>query len=209
MANIFDIFKQIESRRAPSGPPEYLLVGLGNPGAKYTATRHNMGFIAIDYISEKLGVKVIRSSHKALCGECELSGVKVLLMKPQTFMNSSGEAVISAANFYKLPPERVIVISDDVAIPAGKVRVRPKGSSGGQKGLGDITEKLGTDAFPRIRVGVGAERPAGMDMADFVLGVPSMADREAIDSVMPKVMRAAELLCAGDIDRAMSETNGK
>ena len=197
MANIFDIFKQIESKRASSGPPEYLLVGLGNPGAKYTATRHNMGFIAIDYISEKLGVKVIRSSHKALCGECELSGVKVLLMKPQTFMNSSGEAVISAVNFYKLPPERVIVISDDVAIPAG------------QKGLGDITEKLGTDAFPRIRVGVGAERPAGMDMADFVLGVPSMADREAIDSVMPKVMRAAELLCAGDIDRAMSETNGK
>ena len=209
MANIFDIFKQIESKRTPAGPPEYLVVGLGNPGAKYTATRHNMGFIAIDYIAEKLGVKVIRSAHKALCGEGEIGGVKVLFMKPQTFMNLSGEAVVSAANFYKIPPEKIIVISDDVAIAAGKVRVRPKGSSGGQNGLRNITEKLGTDGFPRVRVGVGGDRPAGMDMADFVLGVPSLSDREAIDAVMPKVMRAVELISKGDVDRAMSETNGK
>lgn len=209
MANIFDIFKSLEAKRTPAGPPEYILVGLGNPGAKYAATRHNMGFIAIDYISEKLGVSVTKSAHKALCGDAEISGKRVLIMKPQTFMNASGEAVQSAASFYKIPPEKVIVISDDVAIAAGKVRVRPKGSAGGQKGLNDIIEKLGTDAVPRIRIGVGAERPAGFDMADFVLGVPSVTDREAIDAILPKVLGAVELICSGDVDRAMSQTNTK
>ena len=209
MANIFDIFKSIESQRAPSGPPEYLLVGLGNPGAKYAATRHNMGFIAVDYISQKLGVSVNRSAHKALCGDAEISGKRVLIMKPQTFMNLSGEAVQSAAAFYKIPAEKVIVISDDISIPAGKVRVRPKGSAGGQNGLKNIIEKLGTDTFPRIKMGVGAERPAGFDLADFVLGVPSVTDREAIDAILPKVYGAVELICTGDVDKAMSQTNGK
>lgn len=209
MGNIFDIFKSIESKRAPAGPPEYILVGLGNPGMKYLTTRHNMGFIAVDYIAKELGVSVTRSAHKALCADAEIGGKRVFIMKPQTFMNNSGEAVISASKFYKIPAEKIIVISDDVAIPAGKVRVRPKGSSGGQNGLKDIAEKLGSENFPRIRIGVGADRPAGYDMADFVLGVPSKEDREAIDAILPKVMTAAEFICRGDIEGAMSRANGK
>ena len=156
MADIFDLFKQISKPQTPAGNISFLLVGLGNPGPEYTFTRHNSGFLAIDYISQKLGFKVDRSRFKALCGEVVIAGRRGLVMKPQTFMNASGDAVKEAADFYKIDPEHIIVISDDIYLAPGRVRVRKSGSHGGQKGLKSITEQLASENFPRIRIGVGA-----------------------------------------------------
>ena len=140
----------------PSGSVSWLIVFLGNPGPKYECTRHNAGFMAGDALAKKLGVSINRLRFKALTAAAEINGEKVLLMKPQTFMNLSGEAVGQAARFYKIPPERVLVVSDEISLPLGKLRVRPKGSAGGHNGLKSIIASLGSDAFPRIRIGVGA-----------------------------------------------------
>ena len=210
MADIFDIFRSLEKKQSErQGPPTVIVAGLGNPGAKYVTTRHNTGFAAIDHIAAERGAKVIRSSHRALCGECEIEGVRVLLMKPQTYMNNSGEAISAAAKYYKIPPERVIVISDDVTLDPGRIRVRKKGSAGGHNGLKSIIEHLSTDEFPRVRVGVGKLPSPGPDMADFVLGQPCMADRDAIEAAFPRVLEAVSLLCLGKTDEAMSRCNGK
>ncbi|MBP5237225.1 MAG: aminoacyl-tRNA hydrolase [Clostridia bacterium] len=207
--SIFDIFRSLEKERRSSGPPQFIVAGLGNPGPRYENTRHNTGFLAIDYIAEKLSAEIIRSKFKALCGDVSIGETRVLLMKPQTFMNSSGDAVLAASEFYRIAPEKIIVISDDLALPAGRVRLRFKGSSGGQNGLGDIAEKLGTECFPRIRIGIGSPAHAGYDTVDYVLGVPSPDDREAIESVFPKVFNAVEMICRGENELAMSRTNGQ
>ena len=149
-----------------SGPVEWLLVCLGNPGKQYENTRHNIGFMAADLLSEREGVKLNKLRYRALTGEMTLGGARVLVIKPQTYMNLSGEAVKLAGGFYKVPPERVLVISDDVSLPLGKLRIRASGSAGGHNGLKNFIAHLGTDAFPRIKVGVGAPAHPEHEMVD-------------------------------------------
>ena len=162
----------------PSGSVSWLVVFLGNPGPKYACTRHNAGFMAGEAMEKKLGVSINRLRFKALTADAEIGGEKVLLMKPQTFMNLSGDAVGEAARFYKIPPEHVIVVSDEVSLPLARLRVRPKGSAGGHNGLKSIIAALGSDAFPRVRIGVGAPPHPDYDMADWVLSVFRNQDLE-------------------------------
>lgn len=169
MADIFELFRRISGESAPVGGISWLVVGLGNPGDAYRSTRHNAGFMAIDEIARALKVSVDRARFHALTGEATVGTVRVLLMKPMTMMNLSGQAVGEAARFYKLPPERVLVFSDDITLAPGRLRVRAKGSAGGHNGLKSIIEQLGSDAFPRIRMGVGEKPHPDMDLADWVL----------------------------------------
>ncbi len=209
MADIFELFKKIAKNDTQSTTPiTHIIVGLGNPGAKYANTRHNAGFMAIDYISEKLGVKVDRSKFESLVGEANIAGKRVLIMKPQTFMNNSGNAVYDASNFYKIAPENIVVISDDVNLDVGRLRVRASGSAGGQKGLNDIIVQLGSENIPRIRVGVGKKPHPEYDMADWVLGVFAENDRKAINEAMPRVLNGLEKILSGDVDGAMQICNG-
>ncbi len=206
--SIEDLFKKIATSSAPMGKPEFLIVGLGNPGREYEQTRHNAGFLAIDHIAEKCGVRINKAKFEALYTEVTLAGKTGLLMKPQTFMNASGNAVSAAANFYKIPAERIIVISDDIAQKPGKIRIRKSGSAGGQKGLKSIIERLGTDAFPRIRIGVGEKPTPEYDLADWVLGKFPAEDKKAIEARFDDVRSAAELILAGDLEKAMCNYNG-
>lgn len=210
MANIFDLFKQI-STGDPSrnATVKYIVAGLGNPGKEYENTRHNAGFLSIDYVAEKKGVRIDRAKFKALTAVTEIDGVGVLLMKPQTFMNLSGEAVGEAARFYKIAPENIIVISDDVNLDVGRLRVRGSGSAGGQKGLGDIIDAMGTDNIPRIRVGVGKKPHPDYDMKDWVLSSFSKEDVDLLGKVYPRVLTGIERIVSGDIDGAMQLCNGK
>ncbi|MBQ3957117.1 MAG: aminoacyl-tRNA hydrolase [Clostridia bacterium] len=207
MANWFDLFGR---SAAPSGgAPEYLVVGLGNPGKEYVYTRHNAGFLAMDYMTEKLRLPDLRAlKFKALTAAADLGGKRVLLMKPQTYMNASGEAVKEAADFYKIPPERILLISDDVAQEPGRMRIRRSGSDGGQKGLRSVIEHLHSDAFPRIRIGVGAKPHPDWDMADWVLGKIPEADREKMFSIFGCVAEAVPMVLDGGIDDAMGKFNG-
>ena len=209
MANIFDLFKQISSTSDINKlPVKYLVVGLGNPGKEYENTRHNAGFLTVDYIAEKKGVRIDRAKFKALTATADICGAGVLLMKPQTYMNLSGEAVSEAARFYKIAPENIIVISDDVNLDVGRLRVRGNGSAGGQKGLNDIIVQSGTDKIPRVRIGVGKKPHPDYDMADWVLGVFSEEDRKTLAEVYPRAMTGVEKLLVGDIDGAMQCCNG-
>ena len=211
MSNIFDIFKKLEQEKESKAvaPVTHLVVGLGNPGDKYFYTRHNAGFLAMDYISQKCGAQVNRSKFKALVGDATIAGKRVLLMKPQTFMNLSGEAVVEAANFYKIPVENIIVLSDDVNLDVGRMRVRKSGSDGGQKGLRSIIEKMGNDNFPRIRFGVGKKPHPDYDMADWVLGTFSEEDKKALFECFVTSFEGLEKILAGDVDCAMQICNGK
>ena len=209
MADIFEILKRISSEKKPSqGAPEFLVVGLGNPGAAYHQTRHNAGFLAMDVLAEKHGVELKQLKFKAMTAQADLGGRRVLLMKPQTYMNNSGESVREAADFYKIPPERIIVLSDDTAQEPGRMRIRRSGSDGGQKGLRSIIERLGSDAFPRIRIGVGQKPRPDYDMADWVLGKIPPEEREKIFSVLTCATEAVPMLIEGRIDDAMSRYNG-
>ena len=210
MTDIFELFKKISSPTSSGqGAPEFLVAGLGNPGREYAFTRHNAGFLAMDYLTEKRNLGDLRTSRfKSLVLQTEVEGHKVLLMKPQTYMNASGEAVREAADFYKIPPEKIIVISDDVAQEPGRMRIRRSGSDGGQKGLRSIIEHLGTDAFPRIRIGVGAKPHPDYPMADWVLSRIPEEDQKKIFSVLGCVSDALPLLFDGRIEDAMSRYNG-
>ena len=206
MANIFDLFKKIESERAPVMPITHILVGLGNPGKEYERTRHNAGFMALDLYCQKNGISVTRSKFNSLTAEADIGGKRVLIMKPQLYMNRSGEAVRDAANFYKIPPENIVVISDDVQLDIGKLRVRRKGSDGGQKGLRDIIYQLSSDAFPRIRIGVG-KLPTGCNMVNWVLGkIPADLESE-FNTALNNASDAIPLLIEGKIDEAMCKYN--
>ena len=189
-----------------AGPVEWLVVGLGNPGSKYEWTRHNMGFLVVDELAERLSIPVQRLKFKALTNTAVLGGKSVLLMKPTTYMNLSGEAVGQAARFYKIPPERVLVISDDVALPQGKLRVRRSGSAGGHNGLKNIISHLGTDQFPRIKVGVG-EKPTGMDLADYVLGHFPFSEQADMIDAFERASRAAAALLTQEPSQVMSIYN--
>ncbi|WP_294857119.1 aminoacyl-tRNA hydrolase [uncultured Oscillibacter sp.] len=193
-----------------SSGAEWILAGLGNPGEKYAKTRHNMGFLTVDLLAEKQGVKLNKVKFKSAYNILHFGGARVLVMKPQTFMNLSGEAVGEAARFYKIPPERVLVIYDDVSLPVGKLRVRPSGSAGGHNGIKSILSHLGTDQFPRVKIGVGD--PGGTagerDMIDWVIGVPSQAERKILLEVFGRAIDAAECIIGqGDCQKAMNLYN--
>ena len=191
-----------------SGGAAWLIVGLGNPGEKYENTRHNVGFQVIDELAERQGKPVQRLKFKALTGLLTIGGEKALVMKPVTYMNLSGEAVRPAADFYKLPPERILVISDDVALAAGRLRIRAKGSAGGHNGLKSIIQHLGTDQFPRIRVGVGEKPHPDYDLADWVLGRPQGEDKKAIDEAVKRAADAVECILTQGLERGMGKFNG-
>lgn len=185
----------------------WLIVGLGNMGGEYDHTRHNVGFDVLDALADQLDIPVQRLKYKALTNTAVISGEKVLLMKPVTFMNRSGEAVEQAASFYKVSPERILVISDEVALPPGKLRIRPSGSAGGHNGLKNIIAHLHSDQFPRIRVGVGQKPHPDYDMADWVLGRPQGEDRKAIDDAVSRAAQAVECVVREGTDRAMNKFN--
>ncbi len=190
------------------GAADFLLVCLGNYGAEYENTRHNIGFMAADLLARREGLKLTRLRFRALTDTWVIGGKKVLVMKPQTYMNLSGEAVGEAARFYKIPPERVIVISDDVSLPVGKLRVRASGSAGGHNGLKNIIAHLSTDAFPRIKVGVGAPPHPDYDMADWVIGAFSAQEKKLIDNALERALGAAECIVTGSVTEAMNRFNG-
>jgi len=187
---------------------EWLVVGLGNPGEKYAKTRHNMGFLTLDLLAEKEKIRIDRLKFKAVTAQLTFGGARCLLMKPQTFMNLSGEAVREAAQFYKIPPEKVLVIYDDVSIPVGKIRVRPSGSAGGHNGIKNIIAHLGSDKFPRVKVGVGAPGQEG-DMIDWVIRNPSQAERKILQDSFERAVAAAECIIRddGDCQKAMNLFN--
>ena len=189
------------------GAVEYLVVGLGNPDRKYENTRHNCGWIALDYIAEKNFCRVNRIKFKSYTGECVIGGKKVMLMKPTTYMNNSGQAVVEAMNFYKIPPENVIVIFDDISLDVGKMRIRAKGSDGGQKGMRSIIYLSGSDTFPRIKIGIGAKPNPNWDLADWVLSKFTSDERKQLDKMFENANSAVELIIGGKIDRAMNMYN--
>lgn len=209
MANIFDLFRKIEQPAASSLPVTHLLVGLGNPGAEYTDTRHNTGFMALDYLAGKYNTRIDRAKFRALTGDAVIAGKRVLLLKPQTFMNLSGESVREAAAFYRIPPENVIVISDDINLDVGRIRVRGKGSDGGHNGIKNIIYQLNSDAFPRIRVGVGHKPHPEMDLADFVLSAFGAEEKKTLFASFDTVQTGVEYLLRGDLSGAMQNCNGK
>ncbi|MBR5285626.1 MAG: aminoacyl-tRNA hydrolase [Clostridia bacterium] len=193
-------------RKKVKHEPVWLIVGLGNPGKKYEYTRHNAGFLAIDHIAKKQGVEIDEKGFDALYTFCRIGENECLLLKPQTYMNNSGQAVIQAMERFNLTPERLLVITDDVSFNVGSVRIRKNGSSGGQKGVNDIIETLGTQEFPRIKVGAG-KRPEETPMVDWVLGLFYDEEREMLDSAIENVSLAVELIANGNFDLAMSKYN--
>ena len=187
-----------------SGPVEYLIVGLGNPGPKYAHTRHNAGASALSAIAEKAGVRVDRVKFKSLTAQCELGGVRVLLMAPQTFMNCSGEAVVEAMHFYKVDPTHVLILQDDISLDVGALRIRRKGSDGGQKGVRSIIELTDSEEFPRIKLGIGKKPHPDYDLAAWVLSEFSVAEQKLLGEVCATAAEAAELIVQGKIDLAMN-----
>ena len=204
MSNIFDLFKQIEKKESTQ-PITHIVVGLGNPGADYAKTRHNAGFMAMDHIASVCGVKIDRAKFKALIAEATLGGARVLLMKPQTFMNSSGEAIGEAAAFYKIPPENVIVLHDEISFEPGKMRIRRKGSAGGHNGLKSIIAHLQSEEFPRIKIGVGQKPSPDYDLVSWVLGKFSADDISKLDGLYSDITSSVELMISGKIDEAMNK----
>ena len=186
----------------------YLIVGLGNPGREYEHTRHNAGFDAIDVLAGKLGADVKEKKHKGLCGKGMIAGEKVILLKPQTFMNLSGESVRAAADFYKIDAEHMIVLYDDIDLDVGKLRVRAKGSAGGHNGIKNIIAHMGTQEFPRVRIGVGA-KPDRMDLADYVLRRFSQVERPVMEDAFEEAAEAAIAVVEDGIDAAMNRFNRK
>ncbi len=204
MADIFSLFKKIEGEGSRS-PITHLVVGLGNPGEKYENTRHNVGFLALDEVAKQAGATVSRLRFRALTGEGTLGGKRILFIKPQTYMNLSGEAVAEAASFYKIPPENVLVFCDDINFAPGRVRIRKKGSAGGHNGLKSIIACLGSDAFVRFRFGVGERLDPAQDLADFVLGKFPPAERALINELIARIPEAVELWLSGAEQEALSQ----
>lgn len=204
MSNIFDLFKKIE-KKADTTPVSFIIAGLGNPGQQYQKTRHNVGFVAVDYIAAKLGVKIDRAKFHSLVAEAKIGEVRVLLMKPETYMNNSGVAIGEAAAFYKIPAERVLVLHDEISFDPGLMRIRRKGSAGGHNGLKSIIAHLASEEFPRVKIGVGKKPTPEYDLADWVLGKLPKDDSDKIDARLGDIYAAAELIVRGDIDGAMQK----
>ena len=186
----------------------YVIAGLGNPGSKYEKTRHNVGFQVIDRLASKYHIDMNTKKHKAICGTGVIEGVKVLLVKPQTFMNLSGESIREAVDYYKIAPEDIIVIYDDISLEPGQLRIRLKGSAGGHNGIKNIIAHLGTQEFPRIKVGVGA-KPPKMDLADYVLSRFGAEEQKIMDEAFGEAAEAAVMMMTTGAERAMNHYNAK
>lgn len=196
-------FKKTDS----SSPIDYLIVGLGNPGKEYQSTRHNAGFIAIDYVADELGVKINKLKFKSLIGDARINGKRCLLMKPTTYMNLSGTAVKQAMDFYKLDISKIIVIFDDISLDTGKMRIRRKGSDGGQNGIKNIIYLTGSDQFSRIKIGTGPKPHEDYDLKDFVLSKFTQEDAKKIKDLLPDVLTSLEYMVNGETDKAMNLFN--
>lgn len=196
-----------KSKESGNNSIEYIIVGLGNPGRQYESTRHNAGFIALDYIADKLGVRVNRIKFKSTVAEARVAGHRCLLMKPSTFMNLSGQAVTEAMRFYKLPPQKVIVLCDDINLDVGKIRIRRKGSDGGQNGIKNIIYLSGSDEFPRVKIGIGKKPHPDYDLKDWVLSRFTDKDKTALKDILPNIADAVGLIVNDDIDKAMNLYN--
>ncbi len=190
----------------PSGA-EFLIVCLGNPGDEYEFTRHNAGFLCGDYIADKLGFSFNKIKFRSNYGTGELNGHKCVFLKPQTYMNESGCAVYEAASFYKIPPEKTVVLSDDISLPVGKIRIRKKGSAGGHNGLKSIIARLGTDTFPRIKIGIGGKIHPDQDLADHVLSNFTRDELKTLTELYGSCLSALEYIVKGDFDTAMQKFN--
>lgn len=208
--DIFELFKKIEtpSSAKSAEPITHMIVGLGNPGDKYKTTRHNIGFLSMYYLSKKIGKEINTSKFDALIGEAEIGGKRTLLVLPQTFMNNSGISVGKAASFYKIPPENVTVVFDDISLDVGKIRIRKKGSDGGHNGIKSIVAHLGSNAFPRVKIGVGAKPYPEMDLADWVLSNFGNDEMKTLEKRFDDVCEAVRLINSGEIDKAMNSFNG-
>lgn len=186
----------------------FIIAGLGNPTKEYEGTRHNAGFMVLDSLADKLNTDLSEKKHKALCGRGVIGGEKVILLKPQTFMNSSGESIRAAADYYKIEPENILVVYDDITLAPGNLRIRAKGSAGGHNGIKSIIAHLGTQEFPRVRVGVG-EKPPRMDLADYVLGHFSQGEKKIMEDAVKEAADAVCEIVTDGIDRAMNSHNAK
>lgn len=186
----------------------YLIAGLGNPTREYDKTRHNVGFSVIDVLADRYRIDISEKKHKALCGRGVIEGQKVLLLKPQTFMNLSGESIRAAADYYKIEPEEMIVIYDDISLDPGQLRIRLKGSAGGHNGIKNIIANLGTQDFPRIKVGVGA-KPPRMDLADYVLSRFGAGEQKLMEEAFGEAAEAAVMMMTDGAERAMNHFNAK
>lgn len=204
--SIFDLFKKIE-RPAATGPVEYIIAGLGNPGAKYEDTRHNVGFMCVDILAKRMNASMRQIRFKSLCGDGMLGGVRCLLLKPSTYMNKSGEAIVEAMQFYKVPIERVIVLTDDISLDVGRLRIRRKGSDGGHNGLKNIIYLSGKNSFPRVRIGVGAKPHPDFDLADWVLSRFAKEEGEQLTPALENAATAIELIVGERMDEAMNRFN--
>ncbi len=193
--------------KTASGAPEYLIVGLGNPGKQYELTRHNAGFLFADLLADENNTKISKIQFKSVTALVELSGHKCLVIKPQTFMNNSGEAVKQAASFYKIPPEKTIVVFDDISLPCGKLRIRRKGSAGGHNGIKSIIYHLNSDNFPRVKLGVGEKPHPDYDLADWVLSNFKKDEIPLLRQACENACNAVEIIVSGDTDKAMSNFN--
>lgn len=201
---MFELFK----RKQQGDKIMKLIVGLGNPTKKYENTRHNVGFDVIDYIAKEYNIGVDEAKHKGLYGKGKIEGQSVILLKPMTYMNLSGESVVAVANYFKILPEDIIVVYDDINLDVGKLRIREKGSAGGHNGIKNIIAHLGTQEFPRVRVGVGM-KPPKMDLADYVLSHFSKQEKETLDAAYDNACKAVALMVMDDISKAMNDFNGK
>lgn len=210
MTDIFDLFKQIEKKNesvSSAGNYEFLLVGLGNPGKEYETTRHNAGFMCIDKLSAIYKFTVKNVKFKALVTDADIKGHKCLVMKPQTFMNNSGEAVKAAADFFKIPVENIIVVYDDISLDVGKIRIRRSGSAGGHNGMKSLIKHLGSDKFPRLRIGVGQKPHPEYDLAAWVTGNIPKDDMPAFETALEKTCEAIPFVLDGNFDEAMCKFN--
>lgn len=190
-----------------SGPIDAIIVGLGNPGAKYATTRHNVGFCAIDYIADKLSADNFKLKFEGLFCQAKIKDARVLLLKPQTFMNDSGRSIAAFASFYKVNPENIIVIFDDISLDVGKMRIRRKGSAGGHNGIKSIINHLSSENFPRVKIGVGQKPHPDYDLADWVLSPLPLKDRETIADNMSSIYDAVCDILSGDVEKAMGKYN--
>lgn len=192
---------------SPSGSPEFMVVGLGNPGKDYEFTRHNAGFLTLDHIAVEEDIEIKKLKYKALIGDTVISGHRCLLVKPQTFMNNSGEAVREISQFYKIPPDKIIVIFDDISLPCGKLRIRRKGTDGGHNGIKSIIYHLNSDNFPRIKIGVGAKPHPDYNLADWVLSTFKKDEMEELKKAITKATEVLPFMLDGEIDKAMNKAN--
>ena len=204
--SIFDLFKQVESA-APAGPPEYLIVGLGNPGLEYAQTRHNAGFMTLDLLAEREHTEIKRMKFKSLCGDAVIAGKRCLLMKPTTYMNNCGQAVAEAMQFYKLPIDHIIVVYDDISLEPSRLRIRRKGSDGGHNGIKSIIYLTGEDTFPRIKLGVGKKPRPDYNLADWVLSRFTKEELEQLHIAAEHACESIALMVNGKIDEAMNRYN--